>query len=630
MARSSGFVRALMFACSLLLAGTCLCRANGIVLLDGLKERSLTEHLSLYRDPSATMSLADVQAAWPAGSFVSRDKRWPALGLTPDAVWARCVLQNNQPESGLWFIQFNSPRMDEVDAYVVRQDGTTRHYVSGSQRDPSPGMVDKRIPAFPVRLSPGEEADVFVRIRSETFVQFPLWLYEAVVFAGQAEREQLVYTGLFGYLFGLIVLGFMFGLISRERGFVFYSFFLVGGFASFYMLSGYYVWQDLPGHRVVAKQGLYVAAEVGLAMVLLYVRSLLDLPRIMPRLNALVVWLFWFGVGLFVLLLFLPFRAAMPVFILHTLLVGLASLVLAVVAWWKGLPAARFYALAWIFFWGFCGVSTLSLLRDHPLPYPVWVFGLAGMVTSSTFFMIALADKVRLIRKAAEETQQQLLALERKTSADLREKMREDQLLIRDLHDGIGGLTANLAILAEVGRRDASQEQDKDRFSRIARLATDGAAEVRTLMSSLEAQEMTWPDFFDECRRQGEVAVRPHGITFEFTELGYDQQPGSGVMAGFSLLRVVKEAMNNAVKYAKCSRLRVEAKFEPSKLWLTIHDNGCGFPAEPGRGRGMGNMESRVREMGGRMTCRNAGGAEVLIELPLPVALVNVQELKTG
>ena len=292
MARSSGFARALPLAYLLICLCSSLSRADGIILLDGVKDVSLTPHLSLYRDPSAAMTLADVQAAWPAGSFVSRDKRWPAFGLTPDAVWARCVLQNNQEIAGLWFIQFNSPRMDEVDVYVVRQDGAAQHYVAGNRRDPSPGLVDKRVPAFPVRLSPGEQADVFVRVRSETYVQFPLWLYEAIVFAGQAEREHLVYTGLFGCLFGLIVLGFMFGLISRERGFVFYSFFLVGGFASFYMLSGYYVWQDLPGHTVVAKQGLYVAAEVGLAMVLLYVRSLLDLPRVMPRLNAAVVWLF--------------------------------------------------------------------------------------------------------------------------------------------------------------------------------------------------------------------------------------------------------------------------------------------------------------------------------------------------
>ena len=597
-------------------------------MLDGVKDISLTPHLSLYRDPSAAMSLADVRAAWPAGSFISENKRWPAFGFTPDAMWARCVVQNNTAESGLWFLQLKTARMDQVDAYVVRP-GVVDHYAAGNERDPSPGLVDDKDPAFPIRLNPDEQVEVFIRIQSETSVQLPLRLYEATTFVASTEGERLVHAGFFGYLIGLTVLGLLFGLISRDRGFVFYSLSLIGSFATFFILSGYYAWLNFPGHAFMVKKGYYLSAEFAASMILFYVRSLLDLPRSMPRLNRLLVMLVWLGVGVTILLMLLPFRVVFPFFVFHILVVGLASLVISLIAWWFGLPAARFYALAWIIFWGFFAVSVFNHLRMTPMSNLMWVFGLTGQVISSTLCLIALADKVRGIRRSAEATQRQLLELERKTSADLREKMRQDQLLIRDLHDGIGGLTANLAILAEMGRRDATQEQDKDRFSRIARLATDGAAEVRTLMSSLEAHEMSWPDFFDECRRHGDVAVRPHGIAFEFTEHGYAEQPGSSVMAGLSLLRVVKEAINNAVKYAKCSCLTVVAKFEPSKLWLTIHDNGCGFPADPGRGRGMGNMESRVREMGGRMTCRNAGGAEILIELPLPVGLVNEQEPKT-
>jgi signal transduction histidine kinase len=142
-------------------------------------------------------------------------------------------------------------------------------------------------------------------------------------------------------------------------------------------------------------------------------------------------------------------------------------------------------------------------------------------------------------------------------------------------------------------------------------------------MSSLEVREMSWPDFFDECRRYGQMALPPHGIAFSLAETGYIEQPGPGVFPGLSLLRVIKEALTNTVKHACCTRVGVLAEFAPHQVRLTVRDNGRGLPAGPANGRGLRNMAARIHELNGTMGCRNHDGLELVFEISLPVTLVD-------
>ena len=130
---------------------------------------------------------------------------------------------------------------------------------------------------------------------------------------------------------------------------------------------------------------------------------------------------------------------------------------------------------------------------------------------------------------------------------------------------------------------------------------------------------MLWPDFFDECRRHGNLVLPPHGIAFAFAQTGYTDQPGPGLYPGLSLFRVCKEALTNAVKHSGCTQVTVLAEFGPRWFRLRVRDNGRGMSAEEANGRGLRNMAARIREMGGFMTRRSQGGTELVFEAPLPL-----------
>lgn len=623
--RGSFIASAVMISLTWFLGCVAVSEASGVVGLGDEQQILLTPYLSIYRDATAAMSLEEVQADWSRSAESLGTQRRPSFGFSTDAIWTRWTVRNERAEPAFWVIRLKTTRLDKVDVYLLRASGENRHFIAGNSRPRSPDLVDDIYPAFPLMLEAGEQADIFLRIQSETVRQLPLEMITTGRLAGAQSREQLAHAALFGYLFALMVMSLLFGVIARERGFALYALALAGCFASFFILGGFYVWLDLPGRGLVAKQGLILVSEFVLFMMLVYLRYLLDLPRNMPGINRLVTWTLRASGVIVLAMLVTPYRIAYPTILIHMSLVGGISVVVAFMAWCKGLKEARFYALALLLYWTLFALNTYKHIAAESVSRPFWEKAFAGSAFAMTFFFFAMADRVREIRRAAGRAQDKLLELEQRASRDLRNKLRQEQLLIRDLHDGIGGLTANLAILAEVGRRDAPATLERDRFERISQMASDGSVEVRGLMSSLEARDMSWPDFFDECRRFGRVALNPHGIDFQLDETGFADQTGPGVYAGLSLLRVVKEAMTNAVKHAQGTKVRLSAEFAADRLRIIIRDDGKGLASTINHGRGLRNMEARMLEMRGNMTCASKAGLEIVLELPLPVVLVDVE-----
>ena len=609
--------------CVLLWSACVVWGAGPVILDDRTTEVELAPHLSLYRDASGRMTLDEVRQAWAGGGFAPVTGQRPTLGFTVDAVWLRFEVRHGGAAAREWLLELMTPRMDEVRVFLLHSSGQIDHFETGKARSAQSRVLDTVDPAFPLLLQPGESVECFLRIRSETSLQLPLRLSGVGSLTPAGPGKQELVAVLFGYLISLILLGFVFGRVAREPSFLLYALALCGIFVVYLILSGYWAWLGLPGGAFVAKQGLIIAAEFALMMKMAFLRRLFDLKRVMAAVERWSKRAMVSIVFVAAALVMLPYRIAFPLCVGHLLVLGMGMMLLATLAWWRGDRVAGLYLAAWLVFWACYGMNAVFLLVRHPLPYLPWIYCLLGTNVSATLFLVAIADRVRQIRQAALEAQERLVAVERQASEELRQQICREQLLIRDLHDGIGGLTANLAILAEIGRRDAPAGQERERFARITEMATHGGAEVRSLMSLLETREMSWTDFFDECRCHGQMALEPHGIEFRLDENSAIEAAGPEIFAGLSLLRVIKEAMANAVKHAACSRVEVCGRFTTERLRLTVRDNGAGFPSSGTRGgRGLRNMADRIRELGGTMDCRSGHGVELVFELPLPLKLL--------
>jgi signal transduction histidine kinase len=86
-------------------------------------------------------------------------------------------------------------------------------------------------------------------------------------------------------------------------------------------------------------------------------------------------------------------------------------------------------------------------------------------------------------------------------------------------------------------------------------------------------------------------------------------------------LLLLKESLNNLIKHAKATEASVKVEIAGSNLVLRIRDNGRGFEpaARNGTGNGLGNMQKRVRDLGGDFSLRSAPGQGTCIEISVPL-----------
>lgn len=203
------------------------------------------------------------------------------------------------------------------------------------------------------------------------------------------------------------------------------------------------------------------------------------------------------------------------------------------------------------------------------------------------------------------------------------------KLLIRDIHDGLGGITTNISFTATLGRRETDLQKKDEWLDKLQLLAEEANTELRELMNELECTSMEWPDVIDAIRRISNTAFDGRNITAQISEEGALPKSTPGLLAGMSIIRLARECINNIAKHAEADKTEIILKFSGNHFHLSILDNGCGFdPKTVRRGRGLNHLDKRVSELRGSWRIDTTTGTFIVIDIPLPLRITTKNTLK--
>jgi two-component system sensor histidine kinase DegS len=92
-----------------------------------------------------------------------------------------------------------------------------------------------------------------------------------------------------------------------------------------------------------------------------------------------------------------------------------------------------------------------------------------------------------------------------------------------------------------------------------------------------------------------------------------------------TVFRLVQEAVNNALRHAQASNIRVTLSEDANALQLVVEDDGIGFDREAvaqrtkrGEHLGLLGMTERVRSAGGELLLDSRPGSGSRIEVRIP------------
>jgi PAS domain S-box-containing protein len=195
---------------------------------------------------------------------------------------------------------------------------------------------------------------------------------------------------------------------------------------------------------------------------------------------------------------------------------------------------------------------------------------------------------------------------------------KEKEKILKDLHDGIGGLTTNINLLAELARKNDDIQAVRKSLATISDLSRESLSEMRSFIQSHDSKELSWQAIAAELRHLGSAIIEPHGVRLAIETRIDDRNDNPGSAVSMNLFRIYKESLANVIKHAKASAVEVSFAVERGRVVLDIRDNGIGLDSRRVSGRGLPNMKSRAEDMGGSLAVTPDNGTRVHLELPIP------------
>lgn len=195
--------------------------------------------------------------------------------------------------------------------------------------------------------------------------------------------------------------------------------------------------------------------------------------------------------------------------------------------------------------------------------------------------------------------------------------------IARDLHDDIGASLSQISILSDVLQQDRKSVNGE-----IEQILQTISATSRDVIGSMS--EMVWAinpnrdNVLDTTQRMRRFAIDSLSgteIELDFRSSGFDEAVKIDVDQRRQIYLIFKEAVNNALKYANCSKLKIRVLKKGGVLRLLIADNGIGFETGQitGDGNGLVNMRRRAEKIGGRIEIKSVIGGGTTVELRVPL-----------
>ena len=189
----------------------------------------------------------------------------------------------------------------------------------------------------------------------------------------------------------------------------------------------------------------------------------------------------------------------------------------------------------------------------------------------------------------------------------------ERQRITQDMHDGLG-LQLNAALrVVERG------ELDREKFAGLLRGCLD---ELRLIVDSSTSDTGEFLPLLASLRYRMQSKLEAIGIRIDWQMHDFPDDLTLPPGASLQVLRMVQEAINNAIKHANASVIvfRIADGRTLDHVTLVISDNGVGFEAGVGtgtQGKGLSGMKRRATAAGVKLAIHSSPeGTSIEIAIP--------------
>jgi diguanylate cyclase (GGDEF)-like protein len=399
----------------------------------------LQPYISYLRDPSGSLQVEQVRQQVEQFRPAS-ERRDLNFGYTHDHLWLSFELVSTADEVSDWLIEMSYASLDRVSLYSIGADGIHIQH-AGDTLAYGERSIGHRNPLFALRLAPGEQRRLLMRVHSEGSLTLASRLWPAADFQQHSQKGYVLLALYFGALLALGSYNLLLFAVLRERSFILYVCFIASfgvGVLAINGLGAQYLWPNLGelGNRLLPL-GLCLSATLGV----LFAQAFLSTARRTPRLDRyLRVWASLAALATLGTLL-IEVQLALQLMSIVGLITTVVLLVSGLICVAKRVPGAQIFVLAWLVL--LIGGTLLALRNFGMIPSNFITVNAMqiGSAIEMLLLSLGLAARFNQLKRLQEEAQKQALA-----AALQQEKVLEQRVAERT--EALADANARLAVQA--------------------------------------------------------------------------------------------------------------------------------------------------------------------------------------
>lgn len=259
--------------------------------------------------------------------------------------------------------------------------------------------------------------------------------------------------------------------------------------------------------------------------------------------------------------------------------------------------------------------ATLALVHPPELvELPAFRIAMAALLVALGAGLYRLQQGIRLRLRLAEER-------------SLVEKERAR--IARDIHDDLGAKLTRVVFLSQMaGHTAAGQPGPLPARTALTEAALEAVQSLAEVVWATNPERDNLDSLASFMCQQAEKFVAGSPVRLHLDVPRNLPRLPLGSDFRHHLFRVVKEALNNALKHAHARHIVLRLRLAPGVVRLAVTDDGQGFRPEEAInvGNGLLSMQTRVAALGGRLRIlsRPGRGTWILVRVRLPDPTVKI------
>jgi signal transduction histidine kinase len=198
------------------------------------------------------------------------------------------------------------------------------------------------------------------------------------------------------------------------------------------------------------------------------------------------------------------------------------------------------------------------------------------------------------------------------------ELLQQKSLIARELHDDVGASISSIGMYAAAATQKLPTNTNALMpLNSISETVIEVGNNLKDIVWLILPENENFERLIDRIRQYAEPLCVEKSITFNLNIHPHVKLNGLSITNKKNIYLIIKEAVNNALKYSKANNITLTSSVNHKKLYISIIDDGIGIDEKLTKGNGIKNMHARAQALKATLSISNKNGTNIELQIPL-------------